>query len=163
MRGAGLGLLPGMHTRPPSQQARRTLRPDDMTAHFSRSSSKYSVPPAVFSTRRSRTASLSFRKVSCVPDPLFLGSWMSPPFPRVSALHCIFSYGVCLEWWSQTTQNVQHLSIIIKAQSSVGPRPVVRCGLRPFRRLLGNDLPPASRLRRVQLHRCGSWEQKLHT
>lgn len=68
---------------------------------------------------------------------------MSPPFQRMSALHYVFSYSVCLEWWSQTTQNV-HLSIIIKAQSSVGPRPVVRCGLRPFQRLLGNDLPPAS-------------------
>lgn len=41
------------------------------------------------------------------------------------------------------SEYVWHLIIIIKDQSSVGPKPVVRCGLRPFQRLLGNDLPQA--------------------
>lgn len=77
----------------------------------------------------------------CAPDSLLLGSRVSPPCQRLSALPVSPS----LYFLSQSyhSENGQLLTLIIKVQSSVGPLPVVRCGLRPFRRLLGNDLPQA--------------------
>lgn len=68
---------------------------------------------------------------SCVPDSLFLGSWMSPPFQRISALpvlSALYFLLQCLSGWlvqPNHSENVQHLSSIIKAESSVGSRPVV--------------------------------------
>ena len=38
-------------------------------------------------------------------------------------------------------ENVQGRTITIKVQSSVGPKPVVRCGLRPFQKLLVMPCP----------------------
>lgn len=72
---------------------------------------------------------------------------MSPPFGRIGDLPVfptLYFPSQCVSGWLvEPNHSVigQHLSTIIKAERSMGSRPVVRCGLRPSQRLLGNDLP----------------------
>lgn len=72
---------------------------------------------------------------------------MSPPFQGTSAPPgfspvCFppkSSSGMLAE--PNHSENVQPVTITIKVQSGVGPKPVVRCGLRPFQRLLVMTCP----------------------
>lgn len=79
---------------------------------------------------------------SCAPNSILYGSRMFPPFGRTPVLLLFTALDFLLQGLSgmlvepNHSEYVEHLTIIIKA-------PVVRCGLRPFRRLLGNDLPPS--------------------